>query len=79
MAKADSIALNKLKEILDNGGLFQIRPTKEGYELTVWPIAHVQLNHHHYEGNTLIESKINTRGYVVSTGFNFNRSDTGKR
>jgi hypothetical protein len=56
MAKADAEALNILLDIVNNGGLIQIENTATCYEVTVWPSRHDRLNHHHFQGDTLIEA-----------------------
>ena len=56
MAKIDAEALNVLLDIVNNDGIVQIENTATCYEVTVWPSRHDTLNHHHFQGETLIEA-----------------------
>jgi hypothetical protein len=70
MAKVDAEALNKLLTMVNEGQLIQIEQTPFCYEVTVWPSRHDRLNHHHYQGDTLIEAILKIKNGLdqVSTG-----------
>jgi len=70
MAKVESEALVKLLTLINDGQLIQIEQTPFCYEVTVWPSRHDRLNHHHYQGDTLIEAilKIKNGDDQASTG-----------
>lgn len=62
MAKSDSEALNKLKQLIDAGKSIQIEKRFNGYEITIYSNTTLfDKNHNHYNGETIIEAimKIN--------------------
>jgi len=56
MAKADQEAFNTIVSLINSGKVVQFRNLGNKYTITVWPAYDTNINHSHYDGNSLIDA-----------------------